>query len=245
MIKMALPAQALLALAASVAFTAPAHAVFALSSQQTLNFATTVNGTYSYTGQGSTQFTSTAQVLTFDQFDTLAGRRTLQSVNISWAPTQSTTYTINNGSGNACNLSLSFNTSSTLSAGSLFNLTQEFLNPAISITLAQQSQASVGNVVISNSGSLTSFSAANINPFIGTSTISVSNALTSLTSQLTAVSGGTGNLSGSSAGDIGGQLIIQYNFLDPIPEPATWAMLIAGFGLVGTSMRRRRAVIAA
>ena len=29
-----------------------------------------------------------------------------------------------------------------------------------------------------------------------------------------------------------------------IPEPATWAMLIAGFGLVGTAMRRRRAVAA-
>jgi hypothetical protein len=27
-----------------------------------------------------------------------------------------------------------------------------------------------------------------------------------------------------------------------VPEPGTWAMLIAGFGLVGTAMRRRRAV---
>lgn len=31
---------------------------------------------------------------------------------------------------------------------------------------------------------------------------------------------------------------------DPIPEPASWAMLIAGFGLVGASLRRRRAAAA-
>jgi hypothetical protein len=30
-----------------------------------------------------------------------------------------------------------------------------------------------------------------------------------------------------------------------IPEPATWAMLIAGFGLVGAAARRRRAALAA
>ncbi len=26
-----------------------------------------------------------------------------------------------------------------------------------------------------------------------------------------------------------------------VPEPATWAMMLAGFGLVGVAMRRRRA----
>lgn len=30
-----------------------------------------------------------------------------------------------------------------------------------------------------------------------------------------------------------------------VPEPASWAMLIAGFGLVGATMRRRRATVAA
>jgi hypothetical protein len=28
-----------------------------------------------------------------------------------------------------------------------------------------------------------------------------------------------------------------------IPEPATWATLIAGFGLVGAGLRRRRAAL--
>jgi hypothetical protein len=31
---------------------------------------------------------------------------------------------------------------------------------------------------------------------------------------------------------------------NPIPEPATWAMLIAGFGLVGAASRRRRSALA-
>ncbi|QHL91700.1 PEPxxWA-CTERM sorting domain-containing protein [Sphingomonas changnyeongensis] len=30
---------------------------------------------------------------------------------------------------------------------------------------------------------------------------------------------------------------------DPIPEPASWAMMIAGFGLAGTALRRRRPVL--
>lgn len=30
-------------------------------------------------------------------------------------------------------------------------------------------------------------------------------------------------------------------FLAPVPEPASWAMMIAGFGLLGATLRRRRA----
>ena len=30
-----------------------------------------------------------------------------------------------------------------------------------------------------------------------------------------------------------------------VPEPTTWAMMIMGFGLVGSAMRRRNAVLAA
>jgi hypothetical protein len=30
-----------------------------------------------------------------------------------------------------------------------------------------------------------------------------------------------------------------------VPEPSSWAMLIAGFGLTGAAMRRRRRTVAA
>lgn len=35
-------------------------------------------------------------------------------------------------------------------------------------------------------------------------------------------------------------LVVSSEFLSPIPEPATWAMMIAGFGLVGAVARARR-----
>jgi hypothetical protein len=35
------------------------------------------------------------------------------------------------------------------------------------------------------------------------------------------------------------------NFTFAVPEPANWAMLIAGFGLVGVVARRRRIAVAA
>lgn len=35
------------------------------------------------------------------------------------------------------------------------------------------------------------------------------------------------------------------NLVDPVPEPASWALLISGFGLVGAVQRRRRAAAAA
>jgi hypothetical protein len=35
----------------------------------------------------------------------------------------------------------------------------------------------------------------------------------------------------------------QADVTTAVPEPASWAMMIAGFGLIGSAMRRRRAVI--
>lgn len=68
-------------------------------------------------------------------------------------------------------------------------------------------------------------------------------------------SSGDFNVSGFGAPDPNGNgyFILQANYIfgdnlavtsirptQPIPEPATWAMMIAGFGLVGQKLRRRR-----
>jgi hypothetical protein len=45
-----------------------------------------------------------------------------------------------------------------------------------------------------------------------------------------------------------GNYLVNNRFIDPtaaVPEPATWAMLITGFGVVGVAIRRRRRPVAA
>lgn len=46
--------------------------------------------------------------------------------------------------------------------------------------------------------------------------------------------------------DLGGKNLSHLEFfgtMAPVPEPATWAMLIAGMGVVGASMRRRKTAV--
>jgi hypothetical protein len=40
-------------------------------------------------------------------------------------------------------------------------------------------------------------------------------------------------------------VVIDRVYIDAVPEPASWAMLIAGFGLVGAAARRRRVAVTA
>ena len=48
-----------------------------------------------------------------------------------------------------------------------------------------------------------------------------------------------------------GDYLVNNRFIDPlaapgggVPEPASWALMIAGFGLAGAALRRRRATLA-
>ncbi len=50
-----------------------------------------------------------------------------------------------------------------------------------------------------------------------------------------------GKMTGRKVGDY---IATNYFGINAVPEPASWAMLIAGFGLTGAAMRRRRVVVA-
>ena len=49
------------------------------------------------------------------------------------------------------------------------------------------------------------------------------------------------NFAGANATRIGAAFVSSSDDTLPVPEPSTWAMMIGGFGLVGTAMRRRKA----
>ena len=48
----------------------------------------------------------------------------------------------------------------------------------------------------------------------------------------------------TSLGSLGQSSLIGLTAIGAVPEPTTWAMMIAGFGIVGASLRRRRTVLA-
>lgn len=81
------------------------------------------------------------------------------------------------------------------------------------------------------------FGIANINDFVGT---------TPMTAQLRAVRDATYG-AGIFSADVyfqSGTISIAYDYAPaplaaPVPEPATWAMMIAGFGMIGATARRR------
>ncbi|MBB4619913.1 PEPxxWA-CTERM sorting domain-containing protein [Sphingomonas abaci] len=64
---------------------------------------------------------------------------------------------------------------------------------------------------------------------------------------LTYVSGRGVNLSqqlGGSPGDSPYRIVIDYDVAPFVPEPSTWALMLAGFGMVGFAMRRRKVAFA-
>ena len=84
------------------------------------------------------------------------------------------------------------------------------------------------------------FDAVSLAPFQGDGTFGLVHSLTGL---LRSRAGGDAGVQGDSEGRVSGITTVEYRFEQTVvPEPARWMMLLSGFGLVGTVMRRRRVV---
>ena len=89
--------------------------------------------------------------------------------------------------------------------------------------------------------SLTGLPGANVLP-ITAGTSNLDSLFTNFTTSFTGAGGPTilSFQSTSTAGDNADILLDNVSVTGPVPEPATWAMMLMGFGMVGVGVRRRR-----
>ena len=236
-----------LALAAGLAVATPAAAVvsmtYAKSTTQTINFSQSFTTSQQYTGNASaTLVAGAAPVINFLQFNPIGSKGqtlTLTSVEIRLTRTITANINLVNGSGNARSGNLSFRMDSTFSSNPLFSFTNNLGSGAVPFSLAARSQ---GNVFFNDTATteIYTISPTNFSPYVGTGSLSLVHQLSNFVSTAVFTGGGQGSLSGTATGTVNGEFEIIYNYLDPVPEPGSWAMLIAGFGMVGAMARRQR-----
>lgn len=111
------------------------------------------------------------------------------------------------------------------------------------VTPGFDDDASIGNLVFTYTGPDVNTENGPLDPFnlngfgaVSTFMATVNDAYTTLT---------TKNNPEEAEGTVlvsGGTTLVPTDLAGGVPEPATWAMMVAGFGLVGAGVRRRRAI---
>ncbi len=226
---------------------APARAVVSMNYQksftQTVNFSQSFNTTQQYTGNtGVTFVAGAAPVISFAQFNPIGSQGqtlTLTSISIILTRNINATITLNNGSGNARSGDLSFTMDSNLSSNPLFSFTNQLGSTAIPFNIAGGTQGPISTGTLGGTA-INNLSPTNFAPYVGTGNISLTHSLSNFLSTVVFSGGGSGSLRGTSSGTVSGDFQIVYNYLDPLPEPGTWAMLLTGFFGVGIAARRQR-----
>ena len=168
---------------------------------------------------------------------------TLLSVQITWRPSINGVLTVISHSGNTRTQQAGVTINSIL-ASSAFNINTTLTTTPVQYTISRQ--GSTATVGLSASPAATMLSPAGLAAFIGNTVIPVVHTLQNVVVTTTKVSGGGGNHSVSTTINDNGELTVVYISTDvaTIPEPQSWALLIAGFGLVGAALRRQRRAVA-
>jgi hypothetical protein len=238
-------------LAAAVA-PAPAGAVVAMNYQkvftQTVNFSQSFNTTQQYTGNTGVTFAAgPAPIISFSRFNPVGSQGqalTLTSISILLTRSIDATITLDNGSGNARTGNLTFTMDSNFSSNPLFGFTNQLGSTVIPFNIAGGTQGPISTGTLGGTA-INNFSPSNFAAYIGTGDILLTHSLSNFISAATFTGGGSGSLRGTSSGTVSGEFQIIYTYLDPLPEPGTWAMLLTGFFGVGAAARRQRRASAA
>ncbi len=181
-----------------------------------------------------------ASSIAFSQFDASLG--TLVGITLSFEASSSTTINFANNTPSTRNWTITPGSSIAVS-GNGFALSDAENGPATAFSLAPRfapSKPRLGSATFVGSYADSDSLATGFLPYVGTGTISFAVARLA---NFAVVGGGGASTIGATP--IGGTATLSYSYdvpIDSVPEPASWAMLIAGFGLVGAAARRRLAI---
>ena len=175
-----------------------------------------------------------ASNVTFNQFNSSLG--TLISVSVLFDSDFEVSGSIENTSNASHTYKVNYDGSAVLS-GNGININGPLANGFSNFTVGAGATVPI-NLVVGASNSDSQTLLAGLAPFIGAGTTF----LTFTPSSSFSMTPNSGNLLTSPL--FGGNVQITYDYrAAAVPEPATWGLMIVGFGVVGSTMRRRRATV--
>lgn len=229
-----------LALAAGLAFAAPAMAITSFATFSAVSDAPSVEFTGAANGAGT--LTSTAQPVTFRFLGTGGGAPTdFDAIFNLAATTTAGTVTFGQGIAPVSSGNLSFTSASAVTYGGATGtnfLTAMFSGSAVT----GQIGGSTATYGVSFPPSMVTFTSDFLD-FSNSEARDLAFTITGINPSLNADAffGGTGTFAGTITGSFSADNFAGAG-LPTVPEPATWALMIGGFGMVGTAMRRRKSL---
>lgn len=230
-----------LALAAGFAVAAPAAAVTTFATFSATSNAPSVEFTGTSNGAGT--LSSTAQPVTFRFLDAAGGENFTDFAAIFNLAATTSGGSVTSGIGIAPVTSgnLSFTSASAVSFGGVTGT--NFLTAVFSgSALTAQINGTTANYGVAFPASSVTFTSDFLD-FSDSTERDLAFAITGINPAISAAnfSGGTGSFAGTITGSFSADTFAGAG-LPSVPEPATWALMIGGFGMVGTAMRRRKAL---